>query len=147
MTGMISPRCYSFLLTLMAPFISTEHPRRTFSCQDKLPRLPIPPLEDTCRRYLKALEALQDEKEHELTTAAVKEFLEKDGPEIQKRLRDWAKDKDGYASLIWNNRLKLIDAVILRSSGISNSSLLDDCLCCIIGMSHTYRIAIQSFWP
>ena len=145
---MITPRCYSFLLTLMAPFISTEHPRRTFSCQDKLPRLPIPPLEDTCRRYLKALEALQDEKEHELTTAAVKEFLEKDGPEIQKRLRDWAKDKDRYdASLILNNRLKLIDAVILKSSGTTNFSLLDDCLCCTIGMSRTYRIAIQSFWP
>lgn len=145
---MITPRCHSFLLTLMAPFISTEHPRRTFSCQDKLPRLPIPPLEDTCRRYLKALEALQDEKEHELTTAAVKEFLEKDGPEIQKRLRDWAKDKDRYdASLILNNRLKLIDAVILKSSGTTNSYLLDDCLCCTVGMSHTYRIAIQLFWP
>ena len=147
---MITPRCHSFLLTLMAPFISTEHPRRTFSCQGKLPRLPIPPLEDTCRRYLKALEALQDEKEHELTTAAVKEFLEKDGPEIQKRLRDWAKDKDRYdASLILNNRLKLIDTVILKSSGTTNSSLLDDCLCicCTIGMSHTYRIVIQSFWP
>ena len=145
---MITPRCYSFLLTLMTPFISTEHPRRTFSCQDKLPRLPIPPLEDTCRRYLKALEALQDEKEHELTTAAVKEFLEKDGPEIQKRLRDWAKDKDRYdASLILNNPLKLIDAVILKSSGTTNSSLLNDCLRSTIGMSHTYHIAIQSFWP
>jgi len=145
---MISPRCNSFLLTLMAPFISTEHPRRTFSCQDKLPKLPIPPLEDTCRRYLKALEALQDEKEHELTTAVVKEFLEEDGPEIQKRLRDWAKGKDRYdASLILGNRLKLIDAVILKSSGITNSTLLDDCLRCTIGMSHTYRIAIQSFWP
>lgn len=93
---------------------STEHPRRTFSCQDKLPRLPIPPLEDTCRRYLKALEALQDEKEHELTTAAVKEFLEKDGPEIQKRLRDWAKDKDSYIEEFWyESYLSHSDPVVL----------------------------------
>ncbi|KIJ92160.1 hypothetical protein K443DRAFT_135348 [Laccaria amethystina LaAM-08-1] len=98
----------------MAPFISTEHPRRTFSCQDKLPRLPIPPLEDTCRRYLKALEALQDVKEHELTTAAVKEFLEKDGPEIQKRLRDWAKDKDSYIEEFWyESYLSHSDPVVL----------------------------------
>ncbi|EDR11160.1 uncharacterized protein LACBIDRAFT_189447 [Laccaria bicolor S238N-H82] len=98
----------------MAPFISTEHPRRTFSFQGKLPRLPIPPLEDTCRRYLKALEALQDEKEHELTAAAVKEFLEKDGPEIQKRLRDWAKDKDSYIEEFWyESYLSHSDPVVL----------------------------------
>ncbi|KAI6128741.1 hypothetical protein EV401DRAFT_837751 [Pisolithus croceorrhizus] len=39
---------------------TTFHPTtpplgRTFANQDKLPKLPIPPLEDTCKRYLKAL--------------------------------------------------------------------------------------------
>lgn len=66
---------------------------RTFAFQDNLPKLPIPPLEDTCRRYLKALEALQDEKEHELTKEAVKDFLENDGPKIQEKLLEWAKDR------------------------------------------------------
>ena len=66
---------------------------RTLASQDKLPKLPIPPLEDTCRRYLTALEALQDEKEHELTKRAVKDFLEGDGPKLQKRLQEWAKTK------------------------------------------------------
>ena len=66
---------------------------RTFAFQDKLPKLPIPPLEDTCRRYLKALEALQDEKEHEQTRRAVEDFLEGDGPTLQKRLQAWAETK------------------------------------------------------
>ena len=64
--------------------------------QDKLPKLPIPPLEDTCRRYLTALEALQDENEHEQTKTVVKEFLEGDGPKLQKRLQEWAGTKARY---------------------------------------------------
>jgi carnitine O-acetyltransferase len=67
---------------------------RTLAYQDKLPKLPIPPLEDTCRRYLQALEALQDEGEHALTKKAVQDFLENDGPGIHERLKEWAKDKD-----------------------------------------------------
>lgn len=67
---------------------------RTFAYQDKLPRLPIPSLEDTCKRYLKALEALQDEREHASTKEAVTAFLESDGPAVQAKLVDWAKDKD-----------------------------------------------------
>lgn len=66
---------------------------KTFAFQEELPKLPIPPLEDTCRRYLKALEALQDKREHEATKAAVQEFLEGEGPRIHQKLLEWAKDK------------------------------------------------------
>jgi carnitine O-acetyltransferase len=66
---------------------------KTFASQGQLPKLPIPPLEDTCRRYLKALEALQDEQEHTYTKAAVQEFLEGDGPRIHQKLIEYAKDK------------------------------------------------------
>jgi len=84
---------------MSAPTSSTKfHPNpptaRTLAYQDKLPKLPIPPLEDTCKRYLKALEALQDESEHELTKKAVQEFLENEGPGLQERLKEWAKDKN-----------------------------------------------------
>ncbi len=68
----------------------------TFASQDKLPKLPIPELEDTCRRYLEALEALQSPREHEETMAAVREFLEKDGPELQEKLRKYAVGKPSY---------------------------------------------------
>lgn len=67
---------------------------KTFAYQDRLPHLPIPSLEDTCKRYLRALEALQDEYEHEQTKKAVQDFLEKEGPRIQQKLIEWAKTKD-----------------------------------------------------
>ncbi|KAG6811804.1 hypothetical protein H0H92_005727 [Tricholoma furcatifolium] len=67
---------------------------RTFAQQHKLPKLPIPELEDTCRRYLRALEGLQDEQEHLKTTQAVQEFLENEGPKIQEKLKVWAANKD-----------------------------------------------------
>lgn len=66
---------------------------RTFAFQDKLPKLPIPPLDDTCRRYLRALEYLQDEHEYPVTKAAVQDFLQNDGPRIQEKLKEYAKDK------------------------------------------------------
>ena len=70
---------------------------RTFARQSELPKLPVPPLEDTCRRYLKALEGLQDPRDHEDTKRAVEDFLRGDGPRIQQRLQAWAEDKARYA--------------------------------------------------
>ncbi len=68
----------------------------TFAAQDRLPTLPIPELEETCRRYLEALKALQSAREHETTQAAVADFLQKDGPELQERLRRYASGKSSY---------------------------------------------------
>ena len=77
----------------VAQFDLRPPPGRTFAYQDQLPKLPIPPLEDTCRKYLRALQGLQDEKEHAQTKAAVAAFLENDGPRIQEELKEWAKNK------------------------------------------------------
>jgi len=65
----------------------------TFEASKNLPTLPIPPLEDTCRRYLRALEGLQEPDEHARTKKAVEEFLNGDGPRIQARLKSWAAKK------------------------------------------------------
>lgn len=72
---------------------TTPSPGRTFTNQDQLPKLPIPPLEDTCKRYLKALRGLQNDREHVATTRAVQRFLEEEGPQLQERLREWAADR------------------------------------------------------
>jgi len=66
---------------------------KTFEASKKLPTLPIPSLEDTCRRYLRALEGLQEPDEHARTKQAVGDFLKGDGPRIQERLKNWAATK------------------------------------------------------
>jgi carnitine O-acetyltransferase len=81
----------------LASHKSTESkPGITFAAQDKLPRLPIPELEDTCKRYLEALLPLQSPAEHRETEVAVQEFLESDGPILQERLKQYAKGKANY---------------------------------------------------
>lgn len=98
------------------------HPpsNRTLASQDKLPKLPIPPLEDTCRRYLTALEGLQDAREHEQTVKAVKEFLEGEGPTLQKRLQEWAETKARYVqyhALWWEVLIRHLGIVTSKTSG------------------------------
>jgi carnitine O-acetyltransferase len=68
----------------------------TFKNQDALPKLPIPNLEDTCRRHLAALQALQSVREHEETKAAVQDFLKNEGPILQERLKTYAGSKTSY---------------------------------------------------
>ncbi|KAE9411136.1 acyltransferase ChoActase/COT/CPT [Gymnopus androsaceus JB14] len=83
---------------------------KTFASQDKLPKLPVPPLEDTCKRYLRALEALQDPEEYSKTKQVVKEFLENEGPEIQKKLKEWAATQDRH---VYESYLSHSDPVVL----------------------------------
>ena len=67
-----------------------------------LPKLPVPKLEDTCKRYLRALEGLQDEEEHERTKAVVKEFLDSgEGAKWQKRLEEYNNGVDSYIEEFW----------------------------------------------
>lgn len=85
-----------FNLTHSHPVTKFEEDKpeaRTFARQHELPRLPIPSLEETCRRYLNALEGLQDPKEHARTKVAVEDFLRNDGPKWQERLLKYAEDK------------------------------------------------------
>ena len=71
-------------------------PGVTFSAQDKLPKLPIPDLEATCKKYLVALDPLQTAREHADTERAVYEFLRGEGPELQEKLKQYATGKSSY---------------------------------------------------
>lgn len=95
--------------------IEADPPKnRTLAYQGKLPKLPIPPLADTCRRYLKALEGLQDEEEHAATKIAVQRFLENEGPGLQEQLVEYAKDKSSYIEEFWyESYLSHTDPVVL----------------------------------
>ncbi|KAI9372705.1 Choline/Carnitine o-acyltransferase-domain-containing protein [Aspergillus egyptiacus] len=73
----------------------------TFAQQDSLPKLPIPDLESTCRKYVDALAPLQTRKEQEDTRAAVREFLKSDGPVLQEKLQQYATSKTSYIEQFW----------------------------------------------
>ena len=68
----------------------------TFAHQDKLPKLPIPELEQTCQKYLTALKPLQTHREHSETKRAVEEFLQTDGPELHEKLKRYAEGQTSY---------------------------------------------------
>lgn len=68
----------------------------TFAAQDELPQLPIPDLDSSLKKYLDALHPLQTPKERSDSEAAVQEFLKHDGPELQEKLRTYAKGKTNY---------------------------------------------------
>ncbi|PLB36472.1 choline/carnitine O-acyltransferase [Aspergillus candidus] len=73
----------------------------TFSHQDALPKLPIPSLEDTCKRYLESLSALQTPREQIESKAAVQDFLKSDGPVLQEKLKNYATSKTSYIEQFW----------------------------------------------
>jgi carnitine O-acetyltransferase len=75
---------------------SSEKKGLTFAHQDSLPKLPIPDLESTCKKYMESLSALQTPREQEETKAAVEEFLKTDGPILQEKLKNYASSKTSY---------------------------------------------------
>ncbi|OQE38305.1 hypothetical protein PENCOP_c008G07852 [Penicillium coprophilum] len=87
----------------------------TFANQDSLPKLPIPDLEDTCRRYLDTLQGLQSPREHEDTKSAVRDFLKNDGPLLQERLKTYAGSKTSYIEQFWyDSYLNFDNPVVLN---------------------------------
>lgn len=68
----------------------------TFAAQDKLPKLPIPELEKTLKKYSEVLRPLQTPRERTDTQHAIEEFLKSDGPELQDKLKKYAEGKTSY---------------------------------------------------
>lgn len=73
-----------------------SRPGITFAAQDKLPQLPIPELESSCKKYMEALRPLQNPKEQHDTELSIKEFLRTDGPALQAKLKEYADGKANY---------------------------------------------------
>lgn len=71
-------------------------PGITFAAQDSLPKLPIPDLEATLKKYLQALDPLQTAREHADSERAVNEFSQSDGPMLQEKLKGYAEGKSSY---------------------------------------------------
>lgn len=75
----------------------------TFSRQNELRKLPVPALEDTCKRYLRSLQVLQSPEEHAHTTAVVQNFLANEGPSLQADLLEYDKNHESYVEEFWEN--------------------------------------------
>ncbi|KAI5295467.1 Carnitine O-acetyltransferase mitochondrial [Ascosphaera acerosa] len=75
--------------------------------EDSLPKLPVPSLEETGKRYLKSVHPLLSTQEFERTTAAVEAFVRPggEGEQLQKRLLTKAQDPkvDNWIIDWWNN--------------------------------------------
>ncbi|KAI0028481.1 carnitine acetyl transferase [Vararia minispora EC-137] len=94
--------------------METSRTSPTWAHQSTLPKLPIPPLSDTCARYLRALAGLQTPAEHAKTRVAVDAFLHGDGPQIQEKLQRWADGRDSYIEEFWyESYLSHSDPVVL----------------------------------
>jgi carnitine O-acetyltransferase len=73
----------------------------TFAQQDQLQKLPIPPLEETVKKYLAVLKPLQTPREHQNTEEAVKNFLETSGPLLQEELIKYASTRSSFIEQFW----------------------------------------------
>lgn len=71
-------------------------PGITFAAQDKLPKLPIPDLESTLKKYLASLDPLQTAREHQDSERACDEFLRTEGQGLQDKLKQYATGKSSY---------------------------------------------------
>ncbi|EOD64725.1 choline/carnitine O-acyltransferase [Amycolatopsis vancoresmycina] len=68
---------------------SPEWSTRTFGNEDRLPRVPVPTLEDSRRRFLEWCAPLLTPAELAETEAALAEFVAGPGPELQERLEEY----------------------------------------------------------
>lgn len=79
----------------------TQIPERSLVHQEGLPKLPVPPLKQTCEGYLAALEPIVSEEELEHTRKLVEEFLKGGvGERLQKSLERRARKSENWVD-IW----------------------------------------------
>ena len=76
-------------------------PGITYAAQDSLPKLPIPDLGPTLRKYLEALAPLQSDREHDETKAAARDFEAGEGKQLQEKLKKYATGKSSYIEQFW----------------------------------------------
>lgn len=100
-----------------APLANSTNPNSkpgiTFASQDKLPKLPIPELDSSCKKYLAALKPLQSAKEHNDTQHAVEDFLKSDGAVLQEKLKKYASGKANYIEQFCKSNLLIQDTRIV----------------------------------
>lgn len=86
--------------------IVSYHPQGTkgdmLKYQSLLPKLPVPPLQQSLQKYLKAVRPLVNDEEFEITSKAVEEFGKENGigEELQEMLEKRAKLEKNWVPII-----------------------------------------------
>jgi hypothetical protein len=82
----------------LVKIVSGQHPLRIgapnprlYSNQGALPRLPVPKLEETCRRFLLSVRPVLADEDYQAFTRLVADFQRKEGPKLQRylTLKSW----------------------------------------------------------
>ncbi|KAL6707054.1 carnitine O-acetyltransferase yat1 [Coniothyrium glycines] len=109
----------SFPPAAQAPLANSTNPESrpgiTFAHEDNLPKLPIPDLDSSLKKYLAALKPLQTPKEHNDTVLSLNEFLKSDGPILQDKLKKYASGRSNYIEQFWyDSYLNFDNPVVLN---------------------------------
>ncbi|XP_026099886.1 carnitine O-acetyltransferase-like [Carassius auratus] len=96
-TGLVKP------CRLLSPVPVVQICERPLVYQESLPKLPVPPLKQTCSRYLASLEPLISEEEMMHTRQLMDEFLQPGGigERLQKSLERRARKTENWLSDWW----------------------------------------------
>lgn len=116
-----------------------------FKFQTQLPKLPVPTLQETCSKYLKTVEPFLSPTQLEKTKANVDAFVTGgQGEELQKRLQNFAKDKDNWLAEFWDDYayMSYRDPVVPYVSYFFNHKDVHNA----IGQNQLYKAALISYY-
>lgn len=101
--GMAKPCSYMKPCHLVKPVSATRISGRYLTHQKGLPSLPVPPLQQTCDRYISALEPIVNKEELTYTRKLIEEFQKPggDGERLQKALEKRASGTENWLSEWW----------------------------------------------
>ncbi|KAL7729126.1 hypothetical protein ACLKA6_009597 [Drosophila palustris] len=110
------------LLSIPKKWLSTAESVDEFGFPDTLPKVPVPPLEQTMADYVLALEPITTPSQLERTKGIIKQFSSPQGlgPRLHQYLLDKRESEDNWVSILLINEQKLIKQAEQSSALDSN---------------------------